>query len=508
MNLVSTTARPAEVDTGLVRIDDTKLAEYAQRGYPQEVLPLQPEERTWGTFSYITLWMGPIHNIMSYMTVAGFFILGLNVPQVFIAVMLAAVIVSAGYVLNGRSAAKYGLPFAMLLRDSFGVKGSVIPALARGIIAGVVFFGTTTFVGAEALNVMFSRIWSGYMDLGGDFTLLGLGLPTIISYALLWTVTVVLFMSGSNALGVFGKWSAIVVYAIIIIAAIWALNMAGGVGPILDYTPSTSMASPLVFIACVSALVSNWAGPIVNMSDMTRNAKSIKAPSFGLPFGMIVSYLLFAVVTVAIIAGTKIAFGEEIFNIVYAFDKMDNNLLGNIAVILIILALNTGATAFVVFANLLPAGLQMTAMFPKAFTVKTAGLLTAVVGTLILPWKLVESQQMLFLFYGFIGSMFGPIAGIMLASYYLERKDRLDLDRLYVREGDNGEHPSGYNRLAITVLIVSFVVTMLGAFLTGVQFFVELNNFAFFVGLIIGFGGYLLGLRLRSRGPVSPLDAA
>ncbi|GAB3055901.1 putative allantoin permease [Intrasporangium mesophilum] len=498
MNSVSTTAALAEVDTGVVRIDDAKLARYARSGYAADVLPLQPEQRTWSTFSFVTLWMGPIHNIMSYMTVAGFFILGLNVPQVVLAVMLAATIVSVGYVLNGRSAAKYGLPFAMLLRDSFGVRGSVIPALARGIVAGVVFFGTTTFVGAQALNVMFSRIWPGYLQLGGDFSLLGLNLPTIISYLLLWTITVLLFVSGSSALGQFGKWSALVVYAIIIIAAIWAFDIAGGVGPILDYAPDKPMASPLVFVACVSALVSNWAGPIVNISDMTRNAKSVGAPSIGLPFGMIVSYVLFSVVTVAIIAGTKIAFGEEIFNIVYAFDKMDHNLGGNVAVVLIILALNTGATAFVVFANLLPSGLQMTAMFPKVFNVKTAGVLTAVVGTLILPWKLVESQQMLFLFYGFIGSMFGPIAGIMLASYYLERRDRLDLDRVYVADGEVGEHPNGYNRLALTVLAVSFVVTMLGAFVKSIPFLVELNNFAFFVGVFIGFVGYALGLRRRS----------
>lgn len=99
------------------------------------------------SFSYITVWMGAVHNIMSYMTVAGFFALGLSVPQVFWAVMLSAAIVSAGYVLNGYSASKYGIPFAMLLRDSFGVKGSVIPALCRGLIAGVVFFGATTVVG-------------------------------------------------------------------------------------------------------------------------------------------------------------------------------------------------------------------------------------------------------------------------------------------------------------------------------------------------------------------------
>lgn len=91
MTNVNAAAAQAEVGTGLVRVDDDKLAEYERRGYPTDVLPMQPEQRTWGTFNFVTLWMGPIHNILSYMTVAGFFILGLNVPQVVAAVMLSAV---------------------------------------------------------------------------------------------------------------------------------------------------------------------------------------------------------------------------------------------------------------------------------------------------------------------------------------------------------------------------------------------------------------------------------
>lgn len=108
--------------------------DYRALGYSEELLPKGPQERDWGIFNYITVWMGAVHNIMSYMTVAGFFVLGLSVNQVFLAIMLSAVIVSAGYCLNGYSASKYGIPFAILLRDSFGVKGSIIPALCRGLV--------------------------------------------------------------------------------------------------------------------------------------------------------------------------------------------------------------------------------------------------------------------------------------------------------------------------------------------------------------------------------------
>lgn len=60
----------------------------------EELRPKSEEERNWGVGKFATLWMGSVHNILSYMTVAGFFILGLNSKQVLAAVMTSAVIVS------------------------------------------------------------------------------------------------------------------------------------------------------------------------------------------------------------------------------------------------------------------------------------------------------------------------------------------------------------------------------------------------------------------------------
>jgi allantoin permease len=456
---------------------------YKSYGYSEELLPKMPNKRDWGMSNYVTVWMGAVHNIMSYMTVAGFFILGLNTKQVILAVLCSAIIVAAFYCLNGYAASKYGLPFTMLLRDTFGVKGAIIPALCRGLIAGIVFFGTTTVVGAESLNVIFTRFIPNYMSIGGDFNLLGLTVPTMISYAILWTVTVLLFLGGMNVLNKFGTWSSPIVYVFIIGAAVWAINMAGGFGPIFDYVPKNPTSSPLVFIACVSALVSNWAGPIVNISDFTHRAKSPKDVIIGLPLGFILSYILFAITCVSLIAGTEIAFGEPIFNIVHAIDKIQNT----ISVVVLILALNVGAIAFVVFANLLPSGLQMTALFPKVFTVKSAGILTAFIGTIILPWKLVASSTTLFYFYSFIGSIFGPIAGIMLSSFYIHRKRQIYLDNIYVPRGSNGEYKNGYNPIAMIVLAISFILPMSGAFLKMVPFLVKMNEFAFFSGLIVSF---------------------
>lgn len=479
--------------TGLVDVTDEEYETYSARGYSEEVLPLRPAERTWNVRSYITVWMGPIHNILSYFTVVGFFALGLSAWQVVGAIMLAALIVSAGYVANGYAASKYGVPFAMLIRDTFGVKGAVFPALLRGLIAGFVFFGLTTVSSAQALDVVFARIIPGYLNIGGGATFFGLAIPTLISYVVMWVITVVLFLAGQKFIGKFSDWASPVVWILMVIGVVIAISNAGGVANVFALDPVQTPVTAVAFITCVSMLVSNWAGPIVNISDYARNAKSVKAPALGFPIGMIVSYVLFAIVTVSFMASLSAVTGGKIdVNKPTIFVDAINSIGNPFVVIILILAMNVGATAFVVFGNMLPSGLQMTAQLPKWFTVKTGGLLAAVVGTLILPWKFVENTTMLYLFYSFIGSMFGPIAGIMLASFYFERKRQLNLANIYTEKGAPGAYPGGVNWRAIAILLGSFVITMAGKVFPNVALLATINNWAFFCGLIIGFVGYLL----------------
>lgn len=451
--------------------------------FSKELLPKTGEDKNWGVYNFLTLWMGAVHNIMSYMTVAGFFILGLNTKQVISAVMLSAVIVSIFYVLNGVASAKYGVPFTMLIRSVFGIKGSQIPSLARGLVAGIVFFGTTSVVSAQAFDVLFNRIWPGYMSIGGGATILGLPIYTAISFLIVWVVTVVLFLGGTAVLDRLGAISSPIIYIFIIGAAVWAINIAGGVGNVLNFVPENAEFNIPLFIACVSALVSNWAGPIVNIGDFTQRAKDQKSMVIGLPLGFILSYVLFVITCVGLIAGTEIAFGESIFNIVEALDKMDSSL----AVIILILALNLGATSFVVFANLMPSGLQLSSLFPKKITMERGGVLTAIIGVLILPWKLVETPETLFYFYSFIGSMFGPILGIMLSDFFIKNKQEINVESLYVADAKDHPEAKDYNSLAMIVLGISFTISMSGAFLQNIPLLVTINDFAFFSGLITSF---------------------
>ncbi|MHC5268779.1 cytosine permease [Enterococcus sp. LJL98] len=450
----------------------------------EELLPKTAEERDWGIGKFTTLWMGSVHNILSYMTVAGFFALGLNSKQVLAAVMTSAIIVSIFYVINGIASAKYGIPFTMVLRSVFGQKGSIFPALARGLIAGVVFFGTQSVVTAKAMDVIFARIFPNYTAIGGGGHLFGLPIYTALSFFLVWIVTVGLFMGGTKVIDKLGTYASPVVYVFIVWAAVWAIQTAGGFSNVLNYTPDNHQFNLVLFVTCVSALVSNWAGPIVNMGDFTQRAKDLKSMIIGLPLGFMLSYVLFAITCVSLFAGTAIAFPEiKEFDIVLAINQMNSS----IAVIVLIMALNLGATAFVVFGNLFPAGLQLTSLAPKMFTVKTGGILTGILGVLIFPWIIINH---LFLFYSFIGSMFGPIAGIMISDFFINKKGQLNLREIYAPAAT--DQYRDYNPRAVTVLIISFSLSMVGAFFPQVAFLKILNNFAFFSGLISSFVLYTI----------------
>lgn len=167
--------------------------------------------------------------------------------------------------------------------------------------------------------------------------------------------------------------------------------------------------------------------------------------------------VLFALTCVGLIAGTQIAFGEQVFNIISAFNRIDST----IAVVIILSALNLGATALVVFGNLYPGGLLLNNLFPKRYTVVSGAFLVSLIGTLILPWKLVETQTMLFYFYGFIGSMFGSLIGIMISDYFFNKKQKLDYRAVYAQPGDN-EYVKAYDVPALTILALGFSVAFSG----------------------------------------------
>ena len=176
---------------------------FQQRGYSEDLLPKTQSQRTWKTFNYFTLWMGSVHNVPNYVMVGGFFILGLSTFSIMLAIILSAFFIAAVMVLNGAAGSKYGVPFAMILRASYGVRGALFPGLLRGGIAAIMWFGLQCYAGSLACLILIGKIWPGFLTLGGDFTLLGLSLPGLITFLLFWLVNVGIGFGGGKVLNKF-----------------------------------------------------------------------------------------------------------------------------------------------------------------------------------------------------------------------------------------------------------------------------------------------------------------
>lgn len=445
-------------------------------GYSDDVLPTKDEDRTWNTGNFFTVWMGGVHNIPNYIAIGGLFAIGLSVGQVFSAILVAAIILAAIMVLNGHAGSKYGLPFAMLIRSSYGNKGAVIPGVIRGVIAAIMWFGFQTFAGSQALSILIGKLWPAYLTLGGDWNLLGLSLPALLSFIIFWLFNVALIYGGMNILGKFTNILSPLVYIVFGGMAIWAINLAGGIGPIIAYTGTGFEGNKIiVFLAAVTAIIAAWAAPMVSVSDFTRLARSPKDQTIGQTLGLVVTYLLFAVASISIIVGSEIAFGTPIWNVLDVVARFD----GTFAIAISVLTLCLTTLSVNVTGNIVPAGYQLASLFPKIFTFKSAATVAAVIGILIMPWKLMEDSTSIFMFLNIVAGLLAPITGIMLAQYFIVSKKKIDLNELYSKNGKYN-YQNGYNVNAIVTTIIAATISLIGQF---VPFFKALYDISWFVGI-------------------------
>lgn len=461
-----------------------------ESGYNDDILPTKPEEKDWTIGNYATVWMGSVHNIPNYIAVGALFTLGLSVGQVFSAIMAASIILSAVMVLNGHAGSKYGLPFAMLIRSSFGTKGALIPGVLRGVIAAIMWFGFQTYAGSQALSILIAKIWPQFLTLGGNWNFLGLSLPSLIAFIVFWLFNVVLIYGGMKYLGRFTNILSPLVYIVFGGMAIWAINLAGGIGPILAYSGTGASGNPIVvFVAAITAIIAAWAAPIVNVSDFTRLARSTKAQAIGQTVGLVVTYLLFAIASISIIVGSEIAFGTPIWNVLDVVARFDSTFA--IAISVLTLCLTTLSVN--VTGNIVPAGYQLASLFPKKLTFKSGATIAAIIGVLVMPWKLMENPDNIFLFLNIIGGLLAPITGVMLAHYFVVAKSEIDLKELYANN-QKYKFKNGFNVNALITLLVAGVLSLIGNF---VSFFEPLYEMSWFVGIISSFILYCL-LEMRN----------
>lgn len=407
----------------LWEVDSQKLTAFSE-----ELNPTKPEERNLRFGHFFSLWMGAVHNIPSYLTVGGFFAMGLSVFEVLAIILISAIILAGLLILNGHAGYKYGIPYSILLRSSFGEKGSLFPGILRGVIASILWFGLQTYAGSVAISILIGKIWPSYITIGGDLSFLGLNMHSWCSFILFWMIHVFFIFGGIQALGYLTKFIAPLIFIVFGGMSIWFTQLAGGVDSILRYEAKGVEGNRLfIMLTCISAILATWVAPILSVSDFTRYSRTFKGMFLGQLLGILTTYILFAIASISIIIGSELAFGAPIWNILEVIERFD--FLA--AIILSLLTVCLSTLSVNITGNLIPAGNQLSALFPKYLTFIKAGLLTSILGCLIMPWKLMENATSIFAFLNIIGGLLSPVIGVMVANYFLINKSKLDVAEIY-----------------------------------------------------------------------------
>jgi NCS1 family nucleobase:cation symporter-1 len=424
-----------------------------------DLAPTSVERRTWSTWNIAALWIGMSVAITGYTLAGGLVEAGMSWWQAMLTILLGNTIVLIPMILNAHAGTKYGVSFPVLARVSFGTRGANLPALARALVA-CGWFGIQTWIGATALDALVGAMWSGWSVIGAA-TVLGVPMHLWVAFLVFWALEVVIILRGIEAIKHLTAWSAPVLLLGGVLLLVWASARAGGLGRVLAGTSALQrQQTPFwtLFPGALTASVGYWATLSLNIPDFTRYARSQRAQALGQALGLPLTKTAIAFVGVAVTSATIIIFGRPIPNPVELVTQLDSLPAVLFATLVIVVAQVTMNMS----ANVVSPSNDFSNLNPRLISYVTGGLLTAVIGLLMMPWKLLASMGS-YIFTWLVGysGLMGAIAGIMICDYWVLRRRHLDVRALF-DPGGQYSYGNGWNWCAVIAFAVAVAPSVPG----------------------------------------------
>lgn len=581
-----------------VNVSDSPLAN-------RDILPVPVKERTWNTWNMASLWVGIAVCIPTYMLAASLIAAGMNWTQAIWTILLGNAIVLIPLCLNAYPGTKYGIPFPVLIRSSFGTRGAQIPSILRGLVA-CGWFGIQTWIGGKAIYELARIPLPGIAGLAPGLreTFVGINGGELVCFLIFWFFHMVIVWRGTESIKWFESLAAPALILVGIALLIWAIRVGGGLGNVLDQSqyfvqPTLSLEAgedavicrldplrdeeglyrpdrmrwavvpaPLaeagwepfrpefeipwteadrmevtvelgvaadreaavvlsgiarrkvapppgpwaftVFFPLLTAMVGYWATLSLNIPDFTRYARSQKSQVLGQAIGLPTTMTLYSFVGVVATCASLIAFPRILAPESAPWDPVDLLAQFRIPWMIIlsmgILALATLTTN--IAANVVAPANGFSNLAPSKISFRMGGLITGLIGILMMPWKLLANVGA-YIFTWLIGysALMGGVAGVMIADYYLVRKRKLDLVGLYRTDGPY-VFTAGFNWAGIVAFILGVIPNIPG-FLVQVEiippgvipgFFRTIYTYAWFTSFAISFVVYTVWMKAKSRG--------
>jgi nucleobase:cation symporter-1, NCS1 family len=467
----------------------------------EDLAPTSAAQRTWRWYHFAALWVGMVMCIPAYTLAASLIDSGMSWQQAVGTVFLGNLIVLVPMLLIGHAGAKYGIPYAVLARASFGTRGARLPALLRALVA-CGWYGIQTWFGGMMIYTLVGVLIGQPLE-GDKIAGLGINLGQLVCFLIFWAMQFYFVVHGIESIRKLETYTAPLKIIVCFALLAWAYQQAGGFGPILDQ-PSQFVEGgkkagqfSAVFWPSLTAMVGFWATLALNIPDFTRFAKSQRDQFVGQAIGLPAPMGLLAALAVFVTSATVVIYGKALWDPVDLASRMSG---AAVLIALIILLIDTVSVNLA--ANLVGPAYDFSALNPRRISYKVGGYITVGIAIAIMPWKILESTQG-YIFTWLIGysALLGPVAGILIVDYYLLRRTELKVEELYREQGEYS-YRSGWNWVAVLAFVVG-VLPNLPGFLNAAfpqsfpgvgDVLKQIYTYAWFVGLTIAAVVYRVGM--------------
>ena len=439
----------------------------ASRLYNDDLAPVPAERRTWNVWHIASLWIGMAVCIPTYTMAGGLIAQGFSWQWSLALIVLGNLIVLVPMTLVAHAGTKYGIPFPVLLRSSFGTRGANVPALMRGLVA-CGWFGIQTWIGGSAIYTLLAVLLGFTPATAADaLPVIGLSAGQFACFLLFWAINIGIIIVGIESI----KWLETLAAPFLIATGLallaWAVVRVGGLAPILaDETVTrvrggqpTAFDLGALFWPNLTAMVGFWATMALNIPDFTRYAKSQRDQVLGQFLGLPTTMALFSFIGIAVTSATVLVFGEAIWDPVALLGRFGQP----VVVVLSLFALSIATLSTNIAANVVSPANDFSNLSPRRISFRTGGIITGVLGIAIFPWRLYTDLAN-YIFTWLIGysALLGAVGGVMLADYYLVRRARLDVEALYREDGEYSYGGSGWNPRAMIALLAGILPNVPG----------------------------------------------
>ncbi|MGW4368267.1 NCS1 family nucleobase:cation symporter-1 [Nocardia takedensis] len=475
---------------------------YDPRLTNEDLAPLR--EQRWGTYNIFAFWMSDVHSVGGYVTAGSLFALGLASWQVLVALVVGITIVYFFCNLVAKPSQVTGVPYPVMCRAAFGVLGANIPAIIRGLIA-VAWYGIQTFLASAALDVVLIKLFPDLAPYAvvEDYGFLGLSLLGWGSYLLLWVVQACVFWRGMESIRKFIDFCGPAVYVVMFLLCGYLIAKAGwgAIDLNLGAVTKTGWDAVPVMLGAIALVVSYFSGPMLNFGDFSRYGRSFAAVKRGNLLGLPLNFLVFSLLVVITASLTVPVYGELITDPVATVARIDSTF----AIVLGALTFTIATVGINIVANFISPAFDFSHVSPQRISWRAGGMIAAVGSVLITPWNLYNNPDVIHYTLEVLGAFIGPLFGVLIADYYLIRKQRVAVDDLFTMS-TTGQYwySKGYNPNAVLATVIGALVAVFPVLAGDLPGMHTAAQYSWFIGCGLGFVVYYLAAsRTRARQEVT-----